>query len=134
MKFTKYFVVILCVFQTAGFSFAEEQITFVIDGDWIPRYNKPNEEPRGFYCDIVEAIYGKENIIYLVQPWKRSIVSVEEGIADGLFAASPGDGNFIFPKQNLGMMDFSFEAHRAVTAYAALDSFLKKVIKSIHIF
>ncbi len=43
MKFPKYFVVFLCVFQIAGFSFAEEQITFVIDGDWMPRYNKPNQ-------------------------------------------------------------------------------------------
>ncbi len=108
MKFTKSFVVVLCVLQIVGVSFAQEQITFVIDGDWMPRYNKAKAEPRGYFCEIVEAIYGKENIIYLVQPWERSIFTVENGKADGLLAASPGDGDFILPTQEIGMLDFGF--------------------------
>ncbi len=108
MKLTKYFIVIFCIIQIAGVSFAQKQITFVVDGDWMPRYSNSDAKNKGYFCDIVEAIYGKENIIYLVHPWKRAIFTVERGDADGLFAASPGDGNFSFPKQELGMMDFSF--------------------------
>lgn len=73
---------------------ADDTITFAID-NWCPYTCSTASEPTGIIVEVIQLIYGKDNVKFITQPWSEAIASVKSGKVDGLAGALISDAPFL---------------------------------------
>lgn len=70
---------------------------------WCPHNCIPKSENPGYFIEVLEHIFGKENISYEELNWARAIQQTKLGEFDMIVGAAQDDApDFIFPKTPLG--------------------------------
>ncbi len=89
---------LLLVLSSCYAQATQSPITFVVD-DWCPYTCEPHSEKPGIAVEVINAVFGKDNVQFKSMEWRDAINAVEAGQADGLAAALTSDAPFfIFQK------------------------------------
>lgn len=100
------------ILLSISFQVTAEKITLAADV-WCPINCLTTDVKVGYMVEIAQLIFNKHDIDvdYQIMPWARAIHEAERGGINGVIGAFKGDApNFIFPKQELGIIGNSFFA------------------------
>lgn len=97
-------------FILAGGNLRAESITIASD-NWCPFNCEPNSPLPGYMVEIAQKVFQAKGhkIVYKIIPWARAVRMCRAGKINGVIGGYKEDTpDFIFPKEEQGMIGFQF--------------------------
>lgn len=118
-------MLLFIIFILTAPSLAADEIVLVAD-EWCPFNCAPEDDNPGFMVEIAQYAFAKEGhtVTYRTLPWARAIVSVREGMYQGIIGSGKDETpDFIFPDIESGKATHTFYIKKGRSwKYEGLDS------------